>query len=106
MCIHTKSFRFKVYEAIKKVPSGRVTTYKGVAVYLNSSAYRAVGRALALNPFAPQVPCHRVVKSDGRIGGYTAEGGIRKKIRLLKEEGVSIQNNRIVEFKKVFYGLK
>ncbi len=93
-----------VYDTIKKVPSGKVTTYKEVAKYLNSSAYQAVGRALALNPFAPGVPCHRVVKSNGEIGGYSAKGGIKRKIKLLKEEGVQVRDNKIIGFEKVFYG--
>lgn len=102
----SKSFKFKVYDTIKKVPSGKVTTYKEVAEYLNSSAYRGVGRALALNPFAPEVPCHRVVKSSGQIGGYTAGGGIKKKIKLLKKEGLNIRNNKIIGFEEVFYRFK
>lgn len=100
------NFKLEVYDAVRKIPSGKVTTYKEVAAYLNSSACRAVGRALASNPFAPEVPCHRVVKSSGQIGGYTAQGGIKKKISLLKKEAVNIRNNRIVEFEKILYKLK
>ncbi len=99
-------FHMKVYDAICNVPLGRVTTYKEVAQYLNSSAYRAVGRALALNPNAPKVPCHRVVKSNGDLGGYTSPGGIAEKISLLKEEGIEIQNSKVADFDEKFFSLK
>jgi O-6-methylguanine DNA methyltransferase len=100
------NFRLKVYDALKKIPAGKITTYKEIAGYLNTRAYRAVGRALALNPYAPEVPCHRIVKSNGELGGYSGPGGLRKKIRLLKNEGVDVKNNRVVEFEKVFFRLK
>jgi methylated-DNA-[protein]-cysteine S-methyltransferase len=101
-----KEFRFKVYDLIKKIPAGKVTTYKEVARSLNISAYRAIGGALSKNPFAPEVPCHRVVKSNGDIGGYSARGGIKTKIKLLKDEGVCInKNNKIENFEKNFYSL-
>ena len=60
----------KVYNLLKQIPRGRVTTYKSLAQALHSKAYRAVGQILKKNPCAPLVPCHRVVKSDGTIGGY------------------------------------
>ncbi|MFH1416287.1 MAG: MGMT family protein [Elusimicrobiota bacterium] len=101
-----EDFKKKVYNAIMIVPRGRVTTYGEIAGYLRSKAYRAVGKALAQNPHAPRVPCHRVVKSDGSIGGYTAAGGLKKKVSLLKKEGVIVRENRIVNFKKTFYSLK
>jgi methylated-DNA-[protein]-cysteine S-methyltransferase len=94
-----------VYELCKRIPKGKVSTYGAIAKALNSSP-RAVGQALRCNPYAPVVPCHRVVSSDGRIGGFmgNAEGEtVRKKIALLAEEGVFVQNNFVVEFeKKVF----
>jgi O-6-methylguanine DNA methyltransferase len=87
------------------VPKGKVTTYKeiGDAIGGSSIVYRAVGVALKCNPYAPVVPCHRVVASDGRIGGFhgeTAGPMIMKKIRLLQSEGVRVENGRIVDFGK------
>jgi methylated-DNA-[protein]-cysteine S-methyltransferase len=68
---------------------------------MNSKAYRAVGTAMKNNPNAPQVPCHRVVNNDGRIGEYAY--GIEKKIELLKTEGINVVNGKVVNFAKVFY---
>jgi len=64
-------------------------------------ASRAVGNALHKNPYAPIVPCHRVVKSNGELGGFG--GGIKNKIKILASEGVEVKNKKIVNFKKVFY---
>jgi methylated-DNA-[protein]-cysteine S-methyltransferase len=73
---------------VKKVPRGKTTTYKAIALQLNSSP-RAVGQALKVNPFAPVVPCHRVIMSNGKIGGFNGNNpqNIKKKIQMLKEEG-------------------
>ena len=95
------SFSEKVYSVLKKVPRGRVTTYKAIAEALNTKACRAVGNALNRNPYAPKVPCHRVVKSNGNIGGYAE--GVRKKIKLLKKEGVQTKNNSVVDFNKKMF---
>jgi len=83
------AFQKKVYEIVKKIPKGKTTTYKAIALKLKSSP-RAVGQALKVNPYAPRVPCHRVICSDGRIGGYSGNNpkNIRKKIELLKSEGI------------------
>src|SRR3989338_8899470 len=96
----TKTFNESIYSALKRVPKGRVTTYKILAEAIGTKAYRAVGQAMRCNPYAPKVPCHRVVKSDGSIGGF--QGSInpnsretKKKIRMLKKEGVEIKNNKI-----------
>ncbi len=99
-------FSDKVYSILKKVPKGKVTTYKELAKALNTKAYRAVGNALRCNPYAPLIPCHRVVKSDGSIGGYigkTKGKAIKKKIKLLEKEGIKIKNNKIVNLKKIKY---
>jgi len=66
---------------------------------LHGRAYLAVGSALNKNPYAPQVPCHRVVNVDGSLGGFAL--GSRKKIALLRSEGINIKNNKIVDFEKV-----
>lgn len=94
-------FQLKVWNLLKKIPRGKVTTYKSIAESLDSKAYRAVGNACNRNPDSPQVPCHRVVNSDGRIGGYAH--GLEKKITLLKKEGIRVNDKKIVDFrKKVF----
>ena len=96
-------FYEKVYEKLRKVPRGRVVTYKELARSLNSKAYRAVGSAMGKNPFAPSVPCHRVVKNNGEIGNFSGKGGVKAKIRLLEKEGVKIKNNRIIDFENVLF---
>jgi methylated-DNA-[protein]-cysteine S-methyltransferase len=97
-------FEKKVLEIIKEIPIGRVTTYKEIARALESPrASRAVGNALSKNPDAPEVPCHRVVKSDGRLGGYAF--GAKKKEVILKSEGLAIRNDRIRDFKNILYFL-
>ncbi|CUV66467.1 Methylated-DNA--protein-cysteine methyltransferase [Sulfurovum sp. enrichment culture clone C5] len=95
------NFSNRCYEMLTQVPSGRVTTYKAIANALNSKAYRAVGTAMKNNPNAPQVPCHRVVNNDSRIGKYAY--GVEKKIELLKTEGINVINGKVVNFAKVFY---
>lgn len=88
------SFRQKVYEAVKKIPRGKVMTYKEVAQATGGSwAFRAVGNILSEN-HDPAVPCHRVIRSDGTVGGYN--GGTNKKIALLIKEGVVIKKGRVV----------
>lgn len=80
-------FQQKVYDFVKTIPKGKTATYKEVAVAIgHPRAYRAVGNALNKNPFAPVVPCHRVIKSDGKPGGFAL--GAHKKVELLQEEGV------------------
>lgn len=87
---------------LKKIPRGRVTTYRELARVLGRPrAARAVGNAMSKNPWAPRVPCHRVVRSDGQLGGYG--GGPALKKRLLKKEGVIIKNGRIVRFREISY---
>jgi methylated-DNA-[protein]-cysteine S-methyltransferase len=82
---------------LKKIPRGKVITYREIAIALgNPNASRAVGNACNKNPFAPKVPCHRVVKSNGFLGGYAE--GLKNKIFLLEKEGVKIKNNKIVNF--------
>lgn len=95
-----KNFNEKCYEILKKVPKGRVTTYKEIARALKSKAYRAVGNAMNKNPYAPVVPCHRVVNSDGNIGGFAS--GTKNKIKMLKKEGIEIINNKIDLTKYLF----
>lgn len=99
-------FAEKVYTLCKRVPKGKVTTYKEIGKALGGKGqiYRAVGVALNKNPYALKVPCYRVVSSDGSIGGFA--GGVRKKIVLLKKEGVFVKKNNIVNFEKKLYKIK
>lgn len=91
----------KTYKLLASVPRGRVTTYKALADALGTRAYRAIGQFMKHNPYAPIVPCHRVVASNGTIGGFN--GGIAKKIRMLRKEGVKITGNRIIDFPAVLF---
>jgi methylated-DNA-[protein]-cysteine S-methyltransferase len=98
--------RERTYALLKTVPRGRVTTYKALALALHTKAYRAIGQFMKHNPYAPRVPCHRVVASDGTIGGFMgAKTGkpIRKKIALLRSEGIIISDNRIINFPAVLF---
>ena len=94
-------FTEKVYNICKKIPRGKVTTYKIVGRKLNSKAYRAIGNILNKNPYWPKVPCNRIVKSSGEVGGFAS--GTKNKIKLLKKEGIKIKNNKILNFEKVLY---
>ena len=96
-----QSFNQKVWNLTKKIPKGKVTTYKILAEALGTKAYRAVGNAMAKNPYAPVVPCHRVVNSDGNVGNYSGKGGKKGKIRMLEKEGVKVKDNKIEGFEKV-----
>lgn len=89
------SFRKQVYKLTQNVPEGKVTTYKAIAQALNTQAYRAVGSALANNPDTTTTPCHRVINSDLRIGGYMGLRDNNKKEALLRAEGVCIHNGRV-----------
>ena len=81
-------FQLKVWEYLRKIPKGKVRTYKEVAIAINMpKAARAVANACAKNPYAPKVPCHRVIRSDGSLGGFSAPGGTKTKKKLLKKEG-------------------
>ena len=74
-----------------KIPKGSVKTYKQVAIGINRpKSARAVANACGKNPYSPKVPCHRVIRSDGTLGGFSASGGIKAKKKLLKKEGFFI----------------
>jgi O-6-methylguanine DNA methyltransferase len=80
-------FTLRVFSQIKKIPKGTTLSYKDVANLIgNPNAYRAVANACGKNPDPKNIPCHRVIKSDGSIGGYSLEGGINKKKYLLIKE--------------------
>jgi methylated-DNA-[protein]-cysteine S-methyltransferase len=84
-------FQLKVWEYLKKIPRGSVKTYSQVAKSIGKPlAVRAVANAIGKNPYAPRVPCHRVIRSDGSLGGYSGKGGIKTKKLLLKKEGITL----------------
>ena len=97
------NFNQKVWDVCRQIPKGKITTYKAIAEKLNTKAYRAVGSALKKNPYAPKVPCHRVVNSDGTIGGYKGIRNNNEKIRLLNKEGIITRKGNIVNFKQLLY---
>lgn len=84
-------FEMEVYQAVSRIPAGKVASYGRIAREISRGTARAVGTALAKNPFAPEVPCHRVVRADGSLGGFhgeTAGPRLREKSELLRGEGV------------------
>ncbi len=85
------SFKDRVYKVVRKIPKGKVLTYKQVAKLAGRpKAYRVVGSILSKN-YDSKIPCHRVIRSDGTLGGYNR--GRQKKVLLLKEEGVELISN-------------
>ena len=82
-------FQKKVWQAILKIPRGHTLTYKELATKIGQpKAIRAVANAVGANPLVVQIPCHRVVRSDGTLGGYSGRGGVKTKLKLLREEGI------------------
>ena len=103
-----KNFNKKIWELTKKVPKGKVTTYKILAEAVGTKAYRAVGNVMNKNPYGilnckgkNMVPCHRVVASNGHLHGFAH--GLKKKKELLEKEGIKIKENKIIEFEKVLF---
>lgn len=87
-------FQSQVYLRLLEVPKGKVTTYANLANAIDCKSSQAVGQALKRNPFAPSVPCHRVVRSDHSVGGFSSsisDESVSKKIKLLKIEGVAFE---------------
>ena len=81
-------FQLKVWNYLKTIPKGKVKTYKEVAIGINKpKSARAVANACGKNPYSPKVPCHRVIRSDGNLGGFSALGGVKAKKKMLKKEG-------------------
>ena len=81
-------FQITVWKYLKTIPKGKVKTYKQVAIDIGMpKSARAVANACAKNPYAPRIPCHRVIRSDGKLGGYSGSGGTIAKKKLLKKEG-------------------
>tara|TARA_X000001036_G_scaffold408685_1_gene419132 strand:+ start:68 stop:349 length:282 start_codon:yes stop_codon:yes gene_type:complete len=81
-------FEIKVWNSISKIPRGEVITYKELAIQINRpKSARAVANACGKNPYPVKIPCHRVIRSDGKLGGYSGKGGTKTKKKLLKNEG-------------------
>ena len=98
------NFNKRCYQKLALIPKGMISTYAEIAKSLDSNAYRAVGNAMAKNPHPVAVPCHRIIKSDGTLGGYAL--GASKKIQLLKKEGIKIKNNKVVDFESKLFRFK
>ena len=85
-------FQVKVWKYLSKIPPGSVKTYKEVAKILKMpNSARAVANACAKNPYPPTIPCHRVIRSDGKLGGYSGIGGLKTKKKMLKKEGYLVK---------------
>ena len=90
MILKGTKFQIKVWKYLKTIPRGKVKTYKQVAIGINRpKSARAVANACAKNPYSPKIPCHRVIRSDRTLGGFSGPGGTKAKKKLLKEEGFS-----------------
>ena len=95
-------FETRVFQAVKKIPQGKVTTYQFLAQVIGRpQAVQAVGNALSKNTRLIKIPCHRVIKSNGRLGGYRL--GQKRKLSLLRKEGITIKGDKIRNFKKFLY---
>jgi deoxyribonuclease V len=94
----------ETYRLLRQVPEGRVTTYGALAEALGAKeAARLVGEYMAKNPYAPEVPCHRVILSDGNVGKYSSPRGVEQKIELLAREGVGVKEGQIVDFGNILF---
>ena len=99
-------FANAVYSATSMIPEGCISTYKLITEAINCpGSCRAVGRALARNPFAPEVPCHRVITSSYKIGGFYGDSNkdsvnVKKKLKMLKSEGIQFDKDDIHTIKK------
>ena len=81
-------FEITVWNSISKIPRGEVRTYKELAIQINRpKSARAVANACGKNPYPIKIPCHRVIRSDGKLGGYSGKGGTKTKKKLLINEG-------------------
>ena len=95
----------KVYTLCKQIPKGKVTTYRELGRAMNTRAYQAIGQALRKNPYAPNVPCHRVVSSTGHLHGFKGERKgkeLEEKKEMLEQEGILVENSKI-NLKKYLY---
>ena len=90
-------FQKLVWNEIAKIPKGKILTYEQLALKINRpGSIRAVANACGKNPLAPEIPCHRVVRKDGTLGGYSAKGGINRKKAMLENEGHRFIKDKII----------
>ena len=91
MKLNGTKFQVRVWRYLAKIPRGSLKTYSQVAKGIGKPlSARAVANAIGKNPYAPKIPCHRVIRSDGSLGGYSGKGGIKTKKLLLKKEGINL----------------
>ena len=91
MKLEGTKFQLKVWNYLRKIPRGSLKTYSQVAKAIGKPrAVRAVANAIGKNPYAPRIPCHRVIRSDGSLGGYSGKGGVKTKRFLLQKEGITL----------------
>ena len=97
MILKGTKFQIKVWKYLKNIPRGKISTYSKIARAIGyPKAVRAVTIAIGKNPNPINIPCHRVVRADGSVGGYSGKGGIDKKIKLLKNENINI--NQLLKY--------
>ena len=90
-------FQKMVWNCISTIPEGKVMTYQELAMKIgHPKSFRAVASACGKNPYVPKIPCHRVVRKDGELGGYSAEGGIKRKKYMLEKEGHKFNKDKII----------
>ena len=95
------SFQKEVWQEIKKIPKGETRTYKDIAIAIKKpNSSRAVANACGKNPLLITIPCHRVIRSDGNLGGYSGKGGIQKKLKLLIEESTYVASEKTKKIDK------
>jgi len=100
------TFQERVYKAVSLVPRGKVTTYRRLGQAIGCGSARAVGQALRKNPYAPLVPCHRVIASDltpGGFRGHPAGKAVADKLALLAAAGVRFENGRLADRGRLFF---
>lgn len=98
------AFEEKVYEATSCIPRGKVSTYRLIGKSIGCKSSQAIGQALRRNPFAPRVPCHRVISSGLTIGGFAGErdgAEIRRKLKLLGDEGVQFVDGKLADRRRL-----
>lgn len=98
-----QEFKIRVLKLVQEIPYGYITTYKIIANKLGTKAFRQVGFALSKNDNPNIIPCYKVIKSNGDIGGYSGNGGIKEKILRLKKDGIIIRKNKILNLDKHLY---
>lgn len=96
MDLKFSKFEILVLLEVYKIPKGETRTYSQIASAIgHKNAYRAVGSVVRKNPFAPEIPCHRVVRKDGQIGNYSGKGGKDGKRKMLMEEGANLEKMKV-----------